>query len=548
MTKYIQTAMASETESETSSPNLNQTPVNPHHVFPENTTIPIAGHKLTSHNYNQWSHSVMIFVCGKGKEEYLTGTALEPDEKSPGYRTWKVENNMVMSWLLNSMTNETGENFMYYKTAKEIWDAVRETYSNKDNTSAIFEIKGILQDLKQGESSVTDYFNMLIRYWQQLDMLEDVTWKCPDDGKQYKQIQEKERIYKFLLGLNRDLDEVRGRILSTKPLPSVREVFSEVRREEIRRKVMLGVTTNQPITDGSALIVRGPHSNTSKASQPSTHAFQKKSNRPWCEHCKRTGHTKETCWKLNGKPIDWKPSPRITQDSKGNVATSESQMSLSNPFNKEQLGALQKMLNTTIQNALSSVGTSTATMAQGNSLTTLGAEVQNIKSWIVDSGASDHMTGDITQLENYKSCSAGTMVRIADGSSSAVAGIGSVFISDDIRLDSVLFVPKLDFNLLSISKFTKDMNCIAKLTENTCEFQDLISGRTIGNAELSGGLYLLRANGLRSKGRNISCVVSSRNKDSAIMLWHYRLGHPNFVYLKKLFPSLFNKRFFEFTM
>ena len=31
------------------------------------------------------------------------------------------------------------------------------------------------------------------------------------------------------------------------------------------------------------------------------------------------------------------------------------------------------------------------------------------------------------------------------------------------------------------------------------------------------------------------------NNDSEIMLWHYRLGHPNFLYLKTLFPKLFNK-------
>ena len=36
---------------------------------------------------------------------------------------------------------------------------------------------------------------------------------------------------------------------------------------------------------------------------------------------------------------------------------------------------------------------------------------------------------------------------------------------------------------------------------------------------------------------------SSVNKDSEVMLWHYRLGHPNFLYLEKLFPHLFiNKK------
>ena len=158
----------------------------------------------------------------------------------------------------------------------------------------------------------------------------------------------------------------------------------------------------------------------------------------------------------------------------------------------------------------------------------------------MDSGASDHMTGDITEFEEYKPCSGGSMVWIVDGSTSIV-GIGSVIISKDIRLDSVLFVPKLDCNLLSISKLAKDMNCITKFSLNTCEFQDLISGKTIGNAEMSAGLYLLRADVSRRKEQKISCAVSSQNKNNAIMLWHYRLGHPNFVYLKKLFPSLVNK-------
>lgn len=49
----------------------------------------------------------------------------------------------------------------------------------------------------------------------------------------------KSAFYDFLVGLNRDLDVVRGRILGRAPLPLIGEAFAEVRREENRRRVML---------------------------------------------------------------------------------------------------------------------------------------------------------------------------------------------------------------------------------------------------------------------------------------------------------------------
>ena len=33
--------------------------------------LPITGHKLNMHNYLQWSQSVMMFICGKGKDDHL---------------------------------------------------------------------------------------------------------------------------------------------------------------------------------------------------------------------------------------------------------------------------------------------------------------------------------------------------------------------------------------------------------------------------------------------------------------------------------------------
>ena len=111
-----------------------------------------------------------------------------------------------------------------------------------------------------------------------------------------KKKMENERVFEFLTGLNRELDDVRSRVLSRRPLPSIQEVFSEVRREESRRKVML----QEHLTSGpeaSALVTRWPHAGFGP----------RQFKRIYCEHCKKMGHTKETCWTLHGKPADWKP-------------------------------------------------------------------------------------------------------------------------------------------------------------------------------------------------------------------------------------------------
>lgn len=89
---------------------------------------------------------------------------------------------MVMSWMINTMINDIQENFLLYRTAKAIWDVDRETYANFENTLELFEIEVTLHDLHQEDLSVTQYFNILTRHWQQLDMFEVHAWKCSDDS------------------------------------------------------------------------------------------------------------------------------------------------------------------------------------------------------------------------------------------------------------------------------------------------------------------------------------------------------------------------------
>ena len=92
----------------------------------------------------------------------------------------------------------------------------------------------------------------------------------------------------------------------------------------------------------------------------------------------------------------------------------------------------------------------------------LNAKQSLHKTWIVDSGASDHMTGDSSMFHTYTPCHKNLNIRIADGTLSKVSGFGLVVIDRELVLTSVLHVPTLDCNLFYVSKFTHDRNCFAK--------------------------------------------------------------------------------------
>lgn len=56
---------------------------------------------------------MMIFISSKGKDEYLSGEAVQSKEDRK-FKAWKSENNIVMSWVVNSMTKDIGEKFLLY--------------------------------------------------------------------------------------------------------------------------------------------------------------------------------------------------------------------------------------------------------------------------------------------------------------------------------------------------------------------------------------------------------------------------------------------------
>ena len=126
-------------------------------------------------------------------------------------------------------------------------------------------------------------------------MYSDYEWKSPDDCNHKKKMVEKDRVFKFLAGLNVEFDEVRGRLIGRVPLPSLNEVFSEVRKEETRRSVMLGKKEPIGSLESSALVTAKANMVRQPLNQPRT----KEKPRVWCDYCNRPRHLRnmlETTW------------------------------------------------------------------------------------------------------------------------------------------------------------------------------------------------------------------------------------------------------------
>ena len=150
------------------------------------------------------------------------------------------------------------------------------------------------------------------------------------------------------------------------------------------------------------------------------------------------------------------------------------------------------------------------------------------------------MTSCSKMFSSYSPCAGNKKVKPADGSISAVAGMGTIKLTSLIMMCSMftiyLAICYPSINLLLIIN-------LELIFSSYCVFQKLTTGRMIGNAKENDGLYYF------DDGLDLSRQFQSTRvnfvfvpKENDIMLWHYRLGHPNFQYLKYLFPNIFKNK------
>ena len=136
------------------------------------------------------------------------------------------------------------------------------------------------------------------------------------------------------------------------------------------------------------------------------------------------------------------------------------------------------------------------------------------KEWVLDSGCTDHMTGDKDMFrELADNDSPRKYVTFGDNSKGKVVGLGKVAISHDSSIQNVMLVESLGYNLLSVSRLA-DFGFNVLFTEVDCQVFRRDNHKMVFISVRRGDLYIVD---FTKKAQPKTCFIAKSSKG---WLWH----------------------------
>ncbi|XP_071741282.1 uncharacterized protein [Rutidosis leptorrhynchoides] len=139
--------------------------------------------------------------------------------------------------------------------------------------------------------------------------------------------------------------------------------------------------------------------------------------------------------------------------------------------------------------------------------------------WIMDIGASTHLTSSINNLSIVFNHCMYPSITVGDGNSIPVTNTGHSVLSNinrPLHLPNVLVTPNIVKNLISVRKFARDIKVSVSFDEFGFSVKDYLTRRLLLRNDSTGDLYLLTPQ---------PPTVAHHALLTTPSIWHQRLGH-----------------------
>ena len=457
---------------------------------------------FNGNNLYLWERNIRAVLKLRKLLSHLTDDC--PPEDDPNFMRWIQEEEIVFAWLLDSLSPEQNARYVMYDTSKLLWEAISRNHSKRDDRQKIIDLYIKSFTLQQGDRDVLTYSNELRAVFNDLDHC-----RPPSTNSVARAYEATNRLCQFLQGLRPEFELIRSQLYNREIEPTFDQAVSKVMQEESRLHSLRGVI------ESTAYATKGGNEKhlPSKTDQTREGLY--------CTHCSWLGHTKEKCWKLHGRPPHLS-KPDMAQKQGGAQLTQV--IPSVQDFQKmmQELSSLKSMIGSN-----NSVIGSTSMVNSGKTefLHNLALHTSSISAvWILDSGATDHMTpGSLDTFVSYREIASGKHVQTADGTLLSVVGIGTLEMQPIGILPNVLHIPKLCVSLVSVQR-------LAKMREYNVLFDDInaylcnkVLGWRIGLAKVQQGLYYLPQTDFTKWQGDVSKVAALKTtSEEKIMEVHMR--------------------------
>nr|XP_009798056.1 PREDICTED: uncharacterized protein LOC104244342 [Nicotiana sylvestris] len=385
--------------------------------------------------YGGWRKSILIGLSCKNKLGIINGTFAKPNENSPLYKTWCRCNDMVTTWILNNLETEIRESVMYTKSAQKLWKEIEQRYGKPHGTK-VFQIRKELASISQGASNIASYFNRIKKLWDELAYsisYPECTCGCKEA---FQKLEEEQKVHQFLMGLNESYSGARRNILLMKLLSNIDSVYAMLIEAESQVEVQPSNSTfnSDSASFFSSIQKSYPMRVHFESSKVNFESSKKGNTNMVGRYCKKPGHSIDKCYKLHEYPPN--PGPKfkrtvacaqvtnptlaVAPDSHSREGSKAVPIEIGgNILSKEQYKQLVYLLQlsklTSTPQDLASAFANFAGLLATTDFSKCAFPKLEDSLWIIDSGATNHMTPHKSLVTNIKPFPLPYLITLSNG-------------------------------------------------------------------------------------------------------------------------------------
>ncbi|KAK6118867.1 hypothetical protein DH2020_047387 [Rehmannia glutinosa] len=326
--------------------------------------------KLNGSNYLGLSKTIIVHLRSIDKDDHLDS---DPPKDDKG-RTWLHDDAKLLVQIRNSIEPEILCLINHCEFVKGFMDYLAFLYSGRSNIFRIYSVCKSFHRGKQHDKSHIAYVMEFNKVFEELNSLLPLS----ADVKVMQQQREQIAVMSFLIGLRLEFATFKSQLLSESVIPSLQEIFSRfLRTEDIRPShptpqnsaLISRGSTRGGFRGGSRRGSRGGNRGGSRGGSTSRGSRTSESGEVECFYCHEYRHTKYNCPQLAAKN---------QKGSSAHIASSSDMVTISSEYTR--------LTETVNPHPPTAVFANT-----GNSATCL---ISKGSKWVIDSSASDHMTGN----------------------------------------------------------------------------------------------------------------------------------------------------------